>query len=50
MTDAVGATTNDGSTTWANTWPDGTLLKPMAVDTTVSDASARLVTYTVKLR
>ena len=27
---------------------DGTLLKPLAVDTAVSDASAKLVTYTVK--
>ncbi len=48
VTAAVGATTNAGSTDLGQYLPDGTLLKPIAVDTTVSDASARLVTYNVR--
>ena len=48
MSNAVGATTNDGATDLGQYLPDGTLLKPIAVDTTVTDASARLVTYTVR--
>lgn len=48
MNNAVGATTNAGATDLGQYLPDGTLLKPIAVDTTVSDASARLVTYIVR--
>jgi len=44
----TGSTTPDGSLDLGQYLSDGTLLKPIAVDTTVSDASARLVTYTVK--
>ena len=43
----TGATTGD-STDLGQYLSDGTLLKPLAVDTTVSDASAKLITYTVK--
>jgi murein DD-endopeptidase MepM/ murein hydrolase activator NlpD len=43
----IGATTGD-ATDLGQYLSDGTLLKPLAVDTTVSDASARLITYTVK--
>jgi murein DD-endopeptidase MepM/ murein hydrolase activator NlpD len=43
----TGATTGD-ATDLGQYLSDGTLLKPLAVDTTVSDASAKLVTYTVK--
>jgi murein DD-endopeptidase MepM/ murein hydrolase activator NlpD len=43
----TGATTGD-ATDLGQYLSDGTLLKPLAVDTTVSDASAKLITYTVK--
>ena len=45
---AVGATTGGGPLDLGQYLSDGTLLKPLAVDTTVSDASAKLVTYTVR--
>ncbi len=44
----TGATTGDGSADLGQYLSDGTLLKPLAVDTTVTDASAKLITYTVK--
>ena len=44
----TGSTTGGGATDLGQYLSDGTLLKPLAVDTTVSDASAKLVTYTVK--
>ena len=44
----TGATTSDGPSDLGQYLSDGTLLKPLAVDTTVSDASAKLITYTVK--
>ena len=44
----TGSTTNDGPSDLGQYLSDGTMLKPLAVDTTVSDASAKLVTYTVK--
>ncbi len=43
----TGATIGD-ATDLGQYLSDGTLLKPLAVDTTVSDASAKLITYTVK--
>jgi murein DD-endopeptidase MepM/ murein hydrolase activator NlpD len=45
---ATGATTSDGSSDLGQYLSDGTLLKPVAVDTTVSDASAKLISYTVR--
>jgi murein DD-endopeptidase MepM/ murein hydrolase activator NlpD len=45
---ATGATSDSSADDLGQYLPDGTLLKPIAVDTTVSDASARLITYTVK--
>jgi murein DD-endopeptidase MepM/ murein hydrolase activator NlpD len=48
VNNAIGATTNDGADDMGQYLADGTLLKPLAVDTTVTDASARLTTYTVK--
>lgn len=45
----VGSTTSaSGPLDLGQYLSDGTLLKPLAVDTTVSDASAKLVTYSVK--
>ena len=44
----TGSTTIDGSADLGQYLSDGTLLKPLAVDTTVSDASAKLITYVVK--
>ena len=44
----TGSTTGDGSGDLGQYLSDGTLLKPLAVDTTVTDASAKLITYTVK--
>jgi murein DD-endopeptidase MepM/ murein hydrolase activator NlpD len=44
----TGSTTADGPTDLGQYLADGTLLKPLAVDTTVSDASAKLITYKVK--
>ena len=44
----TGSTSGDGSGDLGQYLSDGTLLKPLAVDTTVSDASAKLVIYTVK--
>ena len=52
--DQAGYVGGTGSTTGSSTvdlgqyLSDGTLLKPLAVDTTVTDASAKLITYTVK--
>jgi murein DD-endopeptidase MepM/ murein hydrolase activator NlpD len=48
VNNAIGATTDTGSDDLGQYLADGTLLKPIAVDTTVTDASARIVTYTVK--
>ncbi|MGH2511947.1 MAG: LysM peptidoglycan-binding domain-containing protein, partial [Candidatus Limnocylindrales bacterium] len=45
---AIGATSPAGPDDLGQYLADGTLLKPLAVDTTVSDASAQLTTYTVK--
>ena len=44
----TGATTGGGPLDLGQYLSDGTLLKPLAVDTTVSDASAKLITYTVR--
>jgi murein DD-endopeptidase MepM/ murein hydrolase activator NlpD len=44
----TGGTTGGGPLDLGQYLSDGTLLKPLAVDTTVSDASAKLITYTVK--
>ncbi len=44
----IGQTVDGGIIDLGQYLPDGTLLKPIAVDTTVSDASAKLVTYTVR--
>ncbi|HLY14172.1 MAG TPA: LysM domain-containing protein, partial [Candidatus Limnocylindrales bacterium] len=44
----TGSTTGDGSGDLGQYLSDGTLLKPLAVDTTVTDASAKLTIYTVK--
>lgn len=48
LVNGTGSTTADGPTDLGQYLADGTLLKPLAVSTTVSDASARLITYTVK--
>jgi len=44
----TGATTSDGPSDLGQYLSDGTLLKPLAVDTTVNDASSKLITYSVK--
>jgi murein DD-endopeptidase MepM/ murein hydrolase activator NlpD len=44
----TGSTTGGGPLDLGQYLSDGTLLKPLAVDTTVSDASAKLITYAVK--
>ena len=48
LVNGTGSTTADGPTDLGQYLADGTLLKPLAVDTTVSDASAKLITYKVK--